>query len=162
MPNSKMAGATLISIAAGAFNQGEMLQLSLGMAIAAIASLWRHDFSDVGRPLVTYFTDASVNGPLRCIAIPWTIGVTPSPHDHAPIGVATEVARTQGRDSVWCLTIHGLAVQRLVRGRRRSVCSNQRRHGLAGIDLATRCRSTMKSPGTSITPTYPGAEPRHA
>jgi hypothetical protein len=38
---------------------------------------------------MTYFTDASIDCPLRCIPIPWTIGITASPRDHGVIGVAS-------------------------------------------------------------------------
>jgi hypothetical protein len=62
---------------------------------------------------VTYFTDATIEGPLRYIEIPWTIGVTESPREHTPIGSAREVGRTPQREPVWTLTIHGDAVHGL-------------------------------------------------
>jgi hypothetical protein len=65
------------------------------------------------RGLVTYFTDANIDGPPRCIAIPWTIGITASPVDHAVIGLAREVARTHDRAALWSLSIHGYAVHGL-------------------------------------------------
>ena len=62
---------------------------------------------------MTYFTDASISGPLRCIAIPWSISVTESPSASVSIGVASEVGRTRDRTPVWALTIHGYAVHGL-------------------------------------------------
>jgi hypothetical protein len=59
---------------------------------------------------MTYFTDASIHGPLRCIPIPWTIGITASPRDHRVIGVASEVGRTNKQTALWSLTIHGYPV----------------------------------------------------
>jgi hypothetical protein len=62
---------------------------------------------------MTYFTDANICGPIVCIPIPWSIGVTESPRDHTPVGVAVEVARTETRNPVWSLTIQGYAVHGL-------------------------------------------------
>jgi hypothetical protein len=62
---------------------------------------------------MTYFTDARMCGPLVCIPIPWSIGVTESPRDHTRVGVAVEVGRTETRNPVWSLTIHGYAVHGL-------------------------------------------------
>jgi hypothetical protein len=56
---------------------------------------------------MTYFTGASIDGPLRCIPIPWVIGITASPRDHTLIGVASEVGRTNDQTALWSLTIHG-------------------------------------------------------
>jgi hypothetical protein len=62
---------------------------------------------------MTFFTDAIMGGPLRCIPVPWTIGVTASPRDHKVIGLASEVGRTDDRNTLWSLTIHGNSVHGL-------------------------------------------------
>ena len=60
---------------------------------------------------MTYFTNASINGPLRCIAMPWAIGITASPGGHEVIGIARKVASTHDRAALWSLSIHGYAVR---------------------------------------------------
>ncbi len=60
---------------------------------------------------MTYFTNASINGPLRCIAMPWTIGITASPGGHEVIGIARKVANTHDLAALWSLSINGYAVR---------------------------------------------------
>jgi hypothetical protein len=57
-----------------------------------------------------YFTNASVQGPVRCIAIPWKIAVTKSPGDRKLIGVASKVGRTKKMVPIWSLSVDGADV----------------------------------------------------
>jgi hypothetical protein len=83
------------------------MTIAPGMPVAGLEHKLQACYpSSTGRS-VTYFTDATIEGPLRCIEIPWTIGVTQSRHEHTPIGSAREVGRTSHGEPVWTLTIHG-------------------------------------------------------
>jgi hypothetical protein len=62
------------------------------------------------RAFMWYFTNASIQGPVRCIAIPWKIAVTKSPGDRKLIGVASKVGRTKKRVPIWSLSVDGADV----------------------------------------------------
>ena len=54
-----------------------------------------------------YFTNASIRGPIRHIAIPWKVPVTESPNNETRIGIASRVGRTDDNQAVWSLSIRG-------------------------------------------------------
>jgi hypothetical protein len=69
---------------------------------------------------MSYFTDASIRGPVRCIPIPWKIAVHSSSQGRALIGIASKVGTTKLRNPVWSLKVRGADVPGkfiVVRGR---------------------------------------------
>jgi hypothetical protein len=54
---------------------------------------------------MSYFTDASIRGPVRCIPIPWKIAVHSSSQGRALIGIASKVGTTKLRNPVWSLKV---------------------------------------------------------
>jgi hypothetical protein len=70
----------------------------------------RRQLFSLRRAFVSYFTNASAKGPVRCIAIPWKIAVTASPREHKLIGVASKIGRTKKRVPVWSLKVRGADV----------------------------------------------------
>jgi hypothetical protein len=54
---------------------------------------------------MSYFTDASIQGPVRCIPIPWKIAILESRYKRTMIGVAAKVGATKRRTPVWSLKV---------------------------------------------------------
>ena len=57
-----------------------------------------------------YFTNASRSGRVRCGQLPGSIGVLEAPDKPMPIGMASEIGRTEGGMAVWRLNVHGADV----------------------------------------------------
>jgi hypothetical protein len=57
-----------------------------------------------------YFTNASASGPIRYGQLPGSIGVLEALDKPMPIGIASEIGRTEGGLAVWGLAIDGADV----------------------------------------------------
>jgi len=57
-----------------------------------------------------YFTNASGPVPVRFGQLPGSIGVLEALDKPMPIGIASEIGRTEGGLAVWCLRVHGADV----------------------------------------------------
>jgi hypothetical protein len=67
-----------------------------------------------------YFTNACIQGPVRCMPISWKIAVHRSRCERTMIGVAARVGTTKLRNPVWSLNVRGAEVPGkfiVVRGR---------------------------------------------
>jgi hypothetical protein len=57
-----------------------------------------------------YFTNASTSGPVRYGQLPGSIGVLEAPDKPMPIGMASQIGRTEGGLAVWSLNVDGADV----------------------------------------------------
>jgi hypothetical protein len=57
-----------------------------------------------------YFTNASSSGRVRCGQLPGSIGVLEALDKPMPIGIASEIGRTEGGLAVWKPNVHGADV----------------------------------------------------
>jgi hypothetical protein len=56
--------------------------------------------------MTRYFAHISAAGPVRYGQFPFAIGVLESPDKPMPIGMASEIGRTEGGLAVWGLHVH--------------------------------------------------------
>jgi hypothetical protein len=59
---------------------------------------------------MSYFTNAIIQGPVRCVPTRWKIAVHESRYKRDMIGVALKVGTTRMRTPVWSLKVRGAHV----------------------------------------------------
>jgi len=60
--------------------------------------------------MTRYFAHITRAGPIRDNQFPFSIGVLEAPDKPMPIGIASEIGRTEGGLAVWGLNVHGADV----------------------------------------------------